>query len=243
MIVDRKKIVITGGTSGIGYELVKQLHSNNEVIVIARDQAKLCQLKENFKNIKIYSADLSNLQEVNEVADRILCEYDCLDMLINNAAMQQTTTFDCSEFDYESISREITLNFTAVCSLCYLLLPRLIHESQAVILNINSGLGLVAKKSSAIYCGTKGGLNIFSHSLRHQLAETNVDVFQTFLGLVDTAMTTGRGKNKLAPEKAAAMIIQGVRGNVLDQDIGKVKLLRLLSRFLPAVARLIMKQQ
>jgi len=114
-----------------------------------------------------------------------------------------TATFIDEEFRYESISYEIALNFTSICSMTYLLLPALLHKEKAIIMNVNSGLGLTPKTSSAIYCATKGALNIFSQSLRYQLEKTNISVQQAFLDLVDTKMTKGRGKNKTAPEVAA----------------------------------------
>ncbi len=106
---------------------------------------------------------------------------------------------------------------------------------------MNSGLGLVPKTTSAIYCATKGALNIFSQSLRHQLEGTNIRVMQAFLPLVETPMTEGRGSGKLPADRVAADIIAGIEKNQLDIDIGKVKLLRPLARFLPSLARQIMK--
>lgn len=240
MILEKRRIVITGGTSGIGYELAKHLHPLNEVIVIARSTDKLKRLAQELSGITTYQADLSNPRDVEAVADTIIKRFKSIDVLINNAAIQYTPTFLDDDFSYESISREITLNFTSVCSLSYLFLPALLHSTTAVILNINSGLGLTPKKSSAVYCGTKGAMDIFSQSLRYQLKKTNVRVQQAFLALVDTPMTYGRGEDKMSAEIAATKIIHGIEHNINDHDIGKVKLLRFLLRFMPTVARSIM---
>lgn len=242
MKLNKKRIVITGGTSGIGYEMVKCLHPDNEIIVISRNANKLGKLTEEFKEVISYQADLSKLKELETVASAIAARFESIDVLINNAAVQYTPTFLEETFNYESISQEITLNFTSVCSLTYLLLPALRHQNKAVILNINSGLALAPKTSSAIYCATKGALNIFTQSLRYQLRNTNISVQQVFLGLVETAMTTGRGKDKISAEKAAKTILQGVERGVLEHDIGKVKLLRLLLRLAPSMAQKIMKK-
>ncbi len=242
MIIKKKRIVITGGTSGIGYEMTKQLSPHNEVIVIAKSTDKLHTLGQEFENIVGYQADLSNLKEVETVTDTIIKRFETIDILINNAAVQYTPTFLDNNFVYENISREVTLNFTSVCSLSYLFLPALLHNHKAIILNINSGLALTPKTSSAIYCASKGAVNIFSQSLRYQLKKTNISVQQAFLELVATAMTVGRGKNKMSAQKAASKIIHGIEHDITDHDIGKVKILRLLLRFLPAIAKNIMKK-
>ena len=242
MKLSKKRIVITGGTSGIGYEMVKKIHTNNEVIVVSRNAKKLEELTQKFPGIITYQADLSQLEDIKTVGSAIAERFESIDLLINNAAVQYTPTFTDKAFDYESISHEITLNFTSICNLTYLLLPALTHKNKAVILNLNSGLALAPKTSSAIYCATKGALNIFTQSLRYQLENTNISVQQAFLELVETAMTTGRGNNKMSAEEAAKVIIQGVERGILDHDIGKVKLLRLLLRLAPLIAQKIMKK-
>lgn len=242
MKLNNKRIVITGGTSGIGYEMVKYLHPKNEIIVISRSAEKLNELSQKIKGVNTYQADLSTLDDIDRVAADIIERFESIDVLVNNAAIQYTPTFIDEAFKYESISHEITLNFTSVCRLTYLLLPALRHKNKSIILNVNSGLALAPKTSSAIYCATKGALNIFSQSLRYQLETTNIGVHQAFLPLVETRMTAGRGKNKMSAEDAAKIIIQGVERNIQDHNIGKVKLLRNLLRLMPSIAHKTMKK-
>ena len=242
MKIINKRIVITGGTSGIGYEMVRYLYPDNEVIVVSKNTNKLNELSRKFDGITTYQADLSKTGDTETIADIIVKRYESIDILINNAAVQHSATFIDEEFRYESISYEIALNFTSICSMTYLLLPALLHKEKAIIMNVNSGLGLTPKTSSAIYCATKGALNIFSQSLRYQLEKTNISVQQAFLDLVDTKMTKGRGKNKTAPEVAAKKIIYGIEHGIPDHDIGKVKLLRALLRLSPSIAQRIMKK-
>ena len=155
--------------------------------------------------------------------------------------MQYTPTFIDPDFSVETIDREIAVNLTSVCTLTARLLPALRHNRPAAIVNVNSGLALMPKTTSAVYCATKAAVNVFSQSLRHQLEETNVKVLQTFMPLVDTAMTAGRGRDKISARDAAAAMIDGIERDVEDHDIGKVRLLRPMTRFLPSVARRIMK--
>ena len=236
-----KHIVITGGASGIGLELLRQLYNGNQISVIARPSANLEKLRRTFEHVSIHEADLADLSTVERAADLLIKSEKKIDILINNAAVQYTPHFLDEDFQYESIKREIDINFTSVCILIYLLIPNLMQSKPSMILNINSGLGLVPKSSSAIYCATKGALNILSQSLTHQLENTNIEVKQVFLPMVDTAMTKGRGKGKLPVAKVVADIIRGMSSSGSNIDIGKVKALRLIQRLSPGLAQRIMK--
>lgn len=242
MSIENKRIAITGGASGIGLELVKNLYTNNQLIVIARPSAGLEKLRTDFPDVEIIEADFADLHSVEQAADQIVKSNQPIDILINNAAVQYTPTFLDDDFRYDSIRREIDVNFTSVCSLIYLTLPALLKESPSSIVNINSGLALVPKTTSAIYCATKGALNIFSQSLNHQLEDTNIKVQQVFLPLVATAMTAGRGSGKIPVEQATADIIKGIAKGKADINVGKVPLLRLINRIAPGIARKIMKR-
>lgn len=242
MELRQKTIVITGGTSGIGYELVKQLHSDNQIIVISSNLNKLQRLSQNFCSVVTYQTDLSKSNDIKALSTTIRKQHNSIDILINNAAVQYAPTFLDPTFKHDNIATEIATNFTSICSLTYLLLPALLHTTPSIILNVNSGLALAPKTSSAIYCATKGALNIFSQSLRYQLANTNIAVQQCFLPLVDTNMTTGRGKNKLSAEIVATSIIHGIEKEILEHDVGKVKWLRRLLRLSPSFTQKVMQK-
>ena len=240
---ENKTTVITGGTSGIGYQMVRLLNFHNDVIVVARPSSRLDALKKEFPNIKTFAADLSKPEEYKVLSNNIMQAHPRIDVLINNAAIQYTPSVLDESFLYDSIEQEINLNFTSVCALSYLLLPALLNEErEAVIININSGLALAPKASSAIYCATKGAINIFSQSIGYQLENTNVRVMQAFLPLVDTPMTKGRGDGKISPRRVAMDIVGGIEKGAIILDIGKVKKLRLLLRFMPRLAHRIMRE-
>ncbi len=237
-----KTTVITGGTSGIGYQMVRLLSPYNTVLVIARSGERLDTLKKEFPAIQTYEADLSKPIQYEALADHILQSHPKIDVLINNAAIQHCPELLDDDFTYESISYEINLNFTSICALSYLLLPALLNkQSESVIANINSGLALAPKTGSAIYCATKSAMNSFSQSLGYQFENTNIRVTQAFLPLVDTPMTQGRGKGKISSDRAAMDIILGIEKGVSMNDIGKVKVLRYLVNLAPSLARKIMR--
>jgi uncharacterized oxidoreductase len=241
MKLEQKNIVITGGTSGIGYEIVKNLHSGNRLMVIARDSKKLTRLARKFDGIITCCADLSQISEVENAASQARQHLDSVDLLINNAAIQQFPTFLDDDFSYASIQQEITVNLTALCSLTALLLPAMLRQDEAAIVNVNSGLALVPKTNSAIYCATKAAVNVFSQSLRYQLEGTNVKVLQAFMPLVATGMTEGRGTGKMTATDAAASMIRGIENDIEEHYIGRIKILRLLNHLAPTIAHRMMK--
>ena len=242
MAIKDKTIVITGASSGIGYQMLRSLHSANRVLVIARPGPRLEALAQEFAGVELYPADLSQPQEYEAVAARISQQHQHIDVLINNAASQHTPTYRDDDFSYAAIAPEINLNLTAVCSLSYLLLPMLLRANeQAVIANVNSGLALAPKTNSAVYCATKAAMDVFSRSLSYQLEGSNVMVVQAFLPLVDTPMTQGRGSGKISAAQAATEILRGIEQGDRIRDIGKVKLLRLLLAVAPSLARRIMR--
>lgn len=243
MQLSQKVIVITGGTSGIGRSMVHKLAGTNHLIILGRNKAGLRELESTYPDIATYQCDLAKPGEVEKIADLIAKNHSQIDVLINNAAIQHTPRFLDDDFRFETIAQEINTNFTSICSLIYLLLPNMLDERRrAVILNINSGLGLAPKTNSAIYCATKGALNIFSWSLRYQLESTNIRVLQAMLPLVDTKMTTGRGSGKIAPDAAAAALIRGIEKEIEENFIGKARLLKIIYGLSPALARRILKK-
>lgn len=236
-----KQIVITGGTSGIGLELVRKLAGANRVIVISKRRALPCDLLQGPYQVQLFHADLADRSAIELVVDQLQRQYSSIDMLINNAAIQCTPDFLSSHFNYDGIYSEIGVNFAAVCHLTYLLLPMLLATKEGAILNVNSGLAIAPKRSSAVYCATKSALDSLSRSLSYQLEDTSVNVHQVFLPLVETAMTKGRGAGKLDAEYVATKIINGVVQGKSVNDVGKVKLLRLMHYLMPVIARRIMR--
>jgi len=239
----KKNIVITGGTSGIGRQLVDKLAADNQLIVMGRDALKLNELSNQYPTISTYLCDLADLDSVEQVADQMTKNNPSIDVLINNAAVQFTPKFMDNDFRFESIKYEITVNLTAICYLIYLLLPSLTNESRrAIILNVSSALGMVPKTNSAIYCATKGGLNILSQSLNYQFEGSNIRVLQAILALVDTPMTAGRGQAKMTAEHAASAIIDGIEHEIKKNFIGKAKLLNTIHYLFPPLAHKILKK-
>jgi uncharacterized oxidoreductase len=244
MELKNKTILITGGTSGIGYELVGLLHeSGNRIVVLGRSKAKLDDLAKKFPAVSTYVCDLSQRHQIEKTMDAVIANHLEITVLINNAAVQLTPTFISKDFDFDGIGYEITTNLTSPLWITSLLLAgTLLRQKEALIVNISSGLAFFPKKQSAVYCATKAALHSISQSLRYQLERTPVRVSEVLLPLVDTPMTHGRGTDKISAKTAAMDILAGIENGRDEIYIGKTRWLPMMARVAPALIKRVLKR-
>lgn len=243
MNLQQRTIIITGGTSGIGLELVKKLAPiSDRLIVIGRNQRNLEELANEFPSVTTYHCDLTSLATVSKTAERIANEYIDASVLINNAGIQNANEQWLVNFELESTVAEVHTNFIAPVILSALFAKAFSKQkSNSAIVNISSALALAPKAQAPVYCATKAALSSFSQSLRYQLAGTKVQVSDVVLPLVDTPMTRGRDANKLSAAVAANAIIQGITQNRQTIYVGKAKYLPWLMRVSPSIVARILR--
>lgn len=235
-------ILITGGSSGIGLALVKAFYVlGNKIIIVARDIEKLNEVKKQFPEVNIFECDLTKQSDIDALIVLIEQNYPDLNMLFNNAAIQYNYDFLTEKDIINKVDYEISANLTSTIKLCGLLLPILLKNENAAIVNTSSGLALAPKKSAPVYCGTKAAIHNFTKAFRYQVEATNLKVFEILPPLVQTPMTEGRGKHKITPEQLVAEFIKNFKNNKLEIYIGKSKLLKLISRLWPKLMDKILK--
>lgn len=234
--------MLTGGTSGIGLELLRQFYSRgNKLIVASRKPENLNKLHSEFPNVSTVVCDLADPKSVRKLLEHCLNTYPEINILINNAGIQYNYEWLTEEDGFHRISREIRVNLTSPMHLIYGLLPQLSSKDQAAIINVSSALALHPKKSAPVYCATKAALHNLSRSLRYQLKKSSVKVFEIMPPLVDTPMTEGRGKNKISPKEVVDEFMNNFKKNRYQSFIGKAKWLRLIGRVIPKLADRILK--
>ncbi len=236
------KILITGGSSGIGYELTKRFYElGNKLIITGRNEKRLNRVKLDFPKIDIFKGDVSNANELDSLILYLEQEHKDLNILINNAGVQYNYEFTHTDDTLNKINYEVQVNLIAPIKLIALCLPILQLQNSSAIVNISSGLSIVPKRSAPVYCGSKAGLHIFTKALRYQLEQSNVKIFEIIPPLVDTPMTKGRGKSKLTTEQLVSEFLKGFEKEKYEINIGKVKILRLLNRIFPKLAENLLK--
>lgn len=240
-----KRVLITGGNRGIGFELAKALAQRGARIAICgRDKASLQRAAETIgpQTIAIM-ADLAEPDACKFLTSEVLSAFGGLDILVNNAAVQMNYSFfgrDTSSLQ-KDIAREWEINFAGPAKLIATLIPALAQSGTerngSAIVNMGSGLALAPKRDAAIYCASKAALRNFSRSLRYQAEEAapGLRVLDVTLPLVNTDMTQGRGRGKIEPAKVARDVVHALETGRDDVLVGKARLFAWIMRLAPAI--------
>ena len=199
-------ILITGGTSGIGYELGKALLKlNNTVILLGRDEEKLNNAqRQGFHTIR---CDLADQVDIENAVVKIQNEYSGLNILFNNAGVQFNYLFADTVISFDKIRQEIDVNLTGQAILTQMLIPVLSTAERALIINTTSALGAFPKTDALVYSASKAAMRSFTTGLRYALKSTPVKVLELIPPVTDTGMTAGRDATKMSPEALVAQIL------------------------------------
>jgi uncharacterized oxidoreductase len=230
-------VLITGGATGIGFAIAEKFHSaGNRVILVGRSHTALSKAVSGLPGAETCAADIS----LSSDRERLVAQFPEISVLVNNAGIQVNTPIASTA--PEDIEHELLVNFLAPVLLSRAFLPLLLKQPSAAIINVSSGLALVPKESAAIYCASKAALHSFSKTLRWQLEDSGVRVFEVLPPLVETAMTAGRGKGKISAAQLAEEFWEGFKADRYEMLIGKTKLLSFINRLAPSVAEQIMRR-
>ena len=237
--IDNGLVVVTGGGAGLGLAIVDAMAAHGwRLLICGRDGERLAQVADRWSNVSAIRLDLAHPAAVERFARAALAAGPVVG-LINNAAGQQDVRL--ADQSFEDIDREVRANLTAPAILVARLAPSIAGKGGFVV-NIGSGLGVAPKSSAAVYCATKAALRNLSLGLRNQFrGGQGLRVVDVTLPLVDTSMTKGRGRGKIAPEVAAARIVAALERGPLDLYVGKAALLPLLQRLSPALVRALLR--
>lgn len=236
-------ILITGGGSGIGLALARDLSAKgNQVIICGRSEHKLKAAKQACPQLEFKTCDITDESSRRHLSDFIRSEFPACNILVNNAGVQYNYLFTDEQSHAAQIQTEININFLSQVKLTELFLPHLLKQQEAAIINVTSALAVVPKENAAVYCASKSALRTFCKALRYQLEATPVRVFEIIPALVETEMTAGRGRDKISPETVSKEAIRGIEAERYEIRIGKTKVLFALNRLLPSLAEKIIRR-
>jgi uncharacterized oxidoreductase len=181
-------ILITGGASGIGLAFAERfLARGNEVIIVGRRADKLQEAKDKFPALHTKVFDVSQESERTELFQWVTSEFPQVNVLVNNAGIQQRVNLKtAAEKPWDYHRNELSINVDGPIHLAMLFIPHFMNLAESAIINVSSGLAVMTGVWVPVYSATKAALHSFSVSMRHQLADTGVEVIEVFPPAVNT---------------------------------------------------------
>ena len=195
MKISNNKILITGGASGIGLGLTERfVKENNTVIICGRRESLLKEISEKLPSVVTRRCDLSKAEEREDLFKWISEKHKDLNVLINNAGIQQRISISDNDF-YKRAKEEIEINIESPVHLTSLFINL---KSLNTIINTTSGLSFVPLAQMPVYCASKAFFHSFTLSLRHLLKSKNIEVIEMIPPALNTDLG-GKGLHSNAP--------------------------------------------
>ena len=201
MKMSKNTVLITGGATGIGYSIAKYLlERDNDVIICGRREERLAQAKREMQGINTFGCDVANPDDRNALLKYIIDNFPKMNILINNAGIQQDIDLTKGVDELVGRDSEIQINLEAPVYLSAMFTPLLSGKENATIVNVSSALAFMVERAARapIYCATKAGLHAFSIAQRIQLASLGIRVVEIIPPMVESELNIeGRRKRNM----------------------------------------------
>jgi len=214
-----KIVLITGASSGIGKATaVKVADAGATVLLVARSLDKLEETKDEIVaaggSAHIHQCDLSDIEDIERMADEVLTYHGHVDILVNNAGRSIRRSIALSYDRYHDFERTIQLNYLGSVRLILALLPAMRARKHGHIINISSiGTQTNPPRFSA-YVASKAALDAFSRVIASEVVDDNVHLTTIHMPLVRTPMIAPTRMYDMfpaiTPEEAAEMIAKAM---------------------------------
>ncbi len=212
-------VMVTGASSGIGKAAAMKIaEAGGMVLLVARTPEKLETTKEAIEDAGgvayIHRCDLSDMEDIDRMADEVLMQHGHVDILVNNAGRSIRRSIALSYDRFHDFERTIQLNYFGAVRLILKLLPSMRQRRAGHIINISSiGVQTNPPRFSA-YVGSKAALDAFSRCVSSEVLDDGVAFTSIYMPLVRTPMI---GPTKmydrfptLTPDEAGDMICEAI---------------------------------
>ena len=187
-----KVVMVTGSTRGIGKEIAKAFAKAGACVqIIGRNEELAAKIRDEIIAegflAEAHVCDVTNLQNVQEIIDKVLDKHKRIDILINNAGItKDNLLLRLSEDDWDQVL-DINLKGAFICS--KVITKVMLKAKQGRIVNISSIIGITGNAGQANYAASKAGLIGFTKSLAKELASRAITVNCVAPGYIETDMT------------------------------------------------------
>lgn len=202
IMLENKIAIVTGGTRGIGLEIVRVFKENKAKVILfgSREETvekALNQLKEEGLEAIGYYPNLNDYNEIEKTIKEVIEKYGHIDILVNNAGASARGPIE--ETTSEDFSKLMNLNVNAVFNTTKAVVPYMKKNKGGVILNTSSMVSLYGQPSGVGYPASKFAVNGLTKSLARELAPFNIRVNAVAPGITKTDMVAALPKEMIEP--------------------------------------------
>jgi short-subunit dehydrogenase len=223
MEFQHKKILITGGSAGIGKALVEELvrRGATHLAIVGRRIQPLEEMVQRHTEINILpiQADIGAPGDIDLIVETVRSTWGELDILVNNAGVVSAGLLE--EMSDDDIIQQIQINVTGLILLTKKFLPMLQASREAALINVSSGLGYIANPFYSVYAATKAAVRQFSDAMRRELYEYPIHVMTIYPTATDTdMMKTAKVGRMDSPEMVAEKSLDGLEAGEINVIFG-----------------------
>jgi thioester reductase-like protein len=219
-LINGRTVVITGASSGIGRATALKVAAAGGIpLLVARGVEKLEALRDEIEaaggTAHVYGADLSDMDAIDEVVERMLADHPAIDFLVNNAGRSIRRSVKLSEDRFHDFERTIQLNYFGAIKMIMALLPHMRSRGFGHIVNVSSiGVQTSPPRFSA-YVASKSALDSWTKVVSSEVIGDGVSFTTIHMPLVRTPMIAPTKLYDhfptISPDEAADLICEGIR--------------------------------
>lgn len=188
---DRKVVLITGASSGMGAATAVRLARDGaRVVLAARREDRLRQVAEQVRQAGgealICITDVTRLADIRAMIARTLETCGRIDVLYNNAGLMRVAPIE--QLSHDEIEQMVNVNVLGAVRVLKEVVPILRKQDSGLIINVSSVLGRKTRANAWVYAGTKWAITAINEGLREELVGTKIRVCALQPGVVDTEL-------------------------------------------------------
>jgi short-subunit dehydrogenase len=215
-----RRVLITGGSSGIGAGLAEAFAAAGATVgIAARRRDRLSEVLERCRahspGSAMWVADLSDPMAVEKLAHEATLQFGGIDILVNNAGIPKRR--HVTQLDATTVESVMTINYLSPVRLTLALLPQMLERGSGQIVNVSSVAAPLSSPGESAYDASKAALAVFSEAIAVDLWDSGIKITVVYPGVVDTELFTlpdndpfAGGVEAITVDEAVQAILAGV---------------------------------